>query len=194
MAKNYCSCCGASIKESDVFCSECGFMLKMKSNYVPNNEDIEQPIINGPVVNPFMPNMNTSMGKLAKIDDDLQMLGEYCTKTVATVGGDGYTEWVLYRNPQGELQLHYFRNYMGYENEIHNSCIAPTDTYEKMLAIKDECHLTVESGKNSHGMPGGYEYIKICIDNEVIRLNTGNLTDEELSAFKQVKQLLTSIN
>lgn len=133
------------------------------------------------------------MGKMSPVDDTLTMLAEYCTKTVATVGGDGYTEWVLNRRADGGLQLDYYRNYMGYTDEIHHIHPAPADTWDKIVAIKEKYLLQAPSPKLIQGMCGGYSVVKIRDGDTCIRLTSGSLTDEEREAFFLIQSILTSI-
>lgn len=49
--------------------------------------------------------------------DEPLMLIDYCRSTVATVGGDGYSEVVLWLYPDGSTQVHYYDWYEDYEGE-----------------------------------------------------------------------------
>ncbi|HBL40424.1 MAG TPA: hypothetical protein DDY98_02190 [Ruminococcaceae bacterium] len=191
MAQKFCTNCGAPVLGNGSFCTECGLPLNAAESSTPfistPLNDTAAPVGFG------QPSVPMQMGKLAPVDMTLTMLAEYCTKTVATVGGDGYTEWVLNQCSDGSLQVDYYRNYVGYEEEIHSTFPAAQDTWEKIIAIKERYNLKTPSAERNFGMCGGYEIVKIRDGDVAIRLTTGMLTQEERQAFLQIKALLIGI-
>lgn len=180
MGMNICSSCGAKAEDGAKFCTVCGKSLSASP---------APPAVPRGVVAPGA--FPRHMGKAAQVDPSLKMLAEYCRKTVATVGGDGHTEWVLYQCPDGALQLHYFENYMGYEEEIHKIRPASADTWEKILAVRDKYNLQPLPANRSMGMCGGYSVLKICDGENNLRIVTGMLTKEESQAFGEISAIIT---
>lgn len=196
MSQKYCTECGAKLPESGKFCAECGApLLCTKSEKIPADSQPTPPYIGfAPPIGTGQPfNPPTKMGKMSPVDPTLTMLAEYCIKTVATVGGDGYTEWVLNQCADGSLQLDFYRNYVGYEEEIHKSYPAPDDTWDKIIAIKEKYNITKHSSEHSIGMCGGEALIKIREGDEAIRLSRGSLSTEENEAFLQIQNILVEI-
>lgn len=194
MAQKYCTCCGNLLKGNERFCEECGMPTGKPKFPFENKKTAESPSVaeNGATWGASV-HLRTAMGKLAPSDDTLTMLAEYCTKTVATVGGDGYTEWVLNRRADGGLQLDYYRNYVGYENEIHTIAEAPGDTWERIVAIKDKYRLGEVPNERNVETCGGYTLVKIREGEKMIRIVNGLLNENERTAFIMIKDILTSI-
>ncbi len=199
MLLKVCTACGYRNNEKAKFCSQCGTSLKeIQAEEV---EVVSEPAASPPVgfavpigyAAPVRQSNQPKMGKMSPVDDTLTMLAEYCNKTVATVGGDGYTEWVLNRCANGTLQLDYYRNYVGYEEEIHHSYPAPDDTWDRITQIKEQYLTGNASGIRLPGMCGGYSLVKIREGDSTVCLTTGNMTAEENTAFLIIKQILTGI-
>lgn len=193
MSYKFCSVCGYQIIGKAKFCTECGTPLKETPTA---GEAVPVPPTAPPIgyTIPIAEGVPTKMGKLSPVDETLTMLAEYCEKTVATVGGDGYTEWVLNRCKDGKLQIDYYRNYVGYEEEIHYSYPAPDNTWDRITAVKEQYLLGNPSGIRLPGMCGGYSLVKIREGDSVIRLTTGSMTIEENTAFSMIKKILTDIS
>lgn len=187
MAQKYCTECGARLIENSRFCPECGSLILSERN---NNPPAG---FAAPVGFAQFNNTPAKMGKLSPADNSLTMLAEYCRKTVATVGGDGYTEWVLNRCENGTLQLDYYRNYMGYEEEVHEIHPAPADTWDRITSIKEQYNLQNPPAERNLGMCGGETIIKIREGDSVIRLTYGALTVEENEAFSKIRNILVAI-
>lgn len=185
MANGFCKTCGVQTTDTMKYCPNCGSPLKEQEGTAQF-----------PAVPPVMthpPGIPTKMGKLAPTDNTLTMLAEYCTKTCATVGGDGYTEWVLNRRTDGSLQVDYYRNYMGYTDEIHETYPAPDDTWDRILAIKEKYDLKNPPFNINMGTCGGYSLIKISDGDKAIRITSGMLTREQSEAFSLVQGILVGI-
>lgn len=194
MAQKYCTECGAEIVGGGKFCTECGALLNGYSTEpVSDISSTAMPVGFAPFGGMSPQKIPTQMGKLSPVDETLTMLAEYCIKTVATVGGDGYTEWVLNRRADGNLQLDYYRNYMGYEEEVHQSCPAPADTWDKILTIKEKYNLQNPPAERNIGMCGGERLVKIRDGETAIRLVYGTLTAEENEAFSLIQKIITEI-
>ena len=182
MLLKICPVCGYQTHEKAKFCAQCGTSLK------------ETPAADVAVSTPIGADVPTKIGKLSPADNTLTMLAEYCDKTVATVGGDGYTEWVLNCRKDGKLQMDYYRNYVGYAEEIHHAYPAPDDTWDRITAIKEQYLLDNDTPKIMQpGMCGGYSLVKIREGDSVICLTTGSMTAKEHTAFSMIKQILTNI-
>ncbi len=190
MLMKICTVCGYQIIGNAKFCAECGAPMKEAP---ASDEAVPVPPIAPPTGfdAPVGAGVPMKMGKTSPADDTLTFLAEYCDKTVATVGGDGYTEWVLNRRADGKLQIDYYRNYVGYDEEIHCSYPATNDTWDRITAIKEQYLTGNSSGIRLPGMCGGYSLVKIREGDSVIRLTAGNMTAEESTAFSMIRQILT---
>jgi len=188
----YCCECGAEMNNDSHFCPECGAPYKENQSvdYQVQPVQTDIPSIDQNRMNRIRFNQ---MGKVTEPDPSLTMLVEYCTKTVATVGGDGYTEWVLYKREDDSLQLDYFSNYIGYENEIHSSHSVTNEIWDKINQIKEQYDLNKPTLENMPGMCGGVQLVKIVENDKVYRLEYGKLTEKQNEGFWLIKDLLTTI-
>jgi len=188
MSDRYCMCCGAKVIGEGKFCIECGAPLAgaTTQNPAPMPKDSGVQPVGG-----VLPGVGGGFGTSAPEDKTLSMLAEYIERTQGTVGGDSCLEWVLNRRPDGSLQIDFYNNKVGYKEEIHKISPAPTDLWDRILAVKNQYRLIAASGANSHGMPGGTRTVKIVENGTVIRLTYGSLTSEENQAFSQLRELLT---
>ena len=205
MAQKQCKSCGAFTSAANKFCPECGtrfdesMVTVPKNDAVPKNDGIPKPPIMPMMPAPtggvtVVPGANGSplhLGTRTPDDPTLTMLAEYCRKTVATVGGDGYTEWVLHRRADGGLQIDYYRNYVGYEKEIHTVKEVTDDVWDNILKVKKKYRLTDPPSERSMGMCGGEVIVKICDGDEVIRLVRGGLNEKENEAFGLIAGILS---
>lgn len=183
-----CPCCKATVP-SGKFCSECGSALGAAAHPDRTAQALPAAPVGG-----FFPSPNTSAAKApereARSDAGLILLVNTCKKTVATVGGDGYTEIVLYLDAQsGEYWLHTYSKYVYMPKEAHASYAAsPTLAKQAMDYIERN---DLASWKEHRGMPlcGGDYIIRFRYGDETIRLDSGMMYDG-LRAYTELSKLL----
>ena len=200
-----CPSCGSVVPGSK-FCCECGTPLtdavEASAEEIAEQEAarqnpqpaqtfptgfayIPQGFVSGPIASPFSsvdsPNPNyqppdAAPEQEAADDSGLTMLVDYCSKTLATVGGDGYDEVVLYRNDQtGELQIHTYSKYVYMPKEKHRSFKAKDGAAEAVFALIEELKLADYKDRRGFGLCGGMYVCKFLKDGEIIRITTDNL-------------------
>lgn len=124
-------------------------------------------------------------------DSGLTILVDFCRKTVATVGGDGYDETVLYRDDKdGSLQIHTYSKYQYMPKEIHRSYKVKEGADTAAFALIEELKLAEYEGKRGFGLCGGMYICKFLKDGKLIRITTDNMGYEGPSAIIAVGNLL----
>ncbi|MBO2516493.1 MAG: hypothetical protein CW338_04335 [Clostridiales bacterium] len=123
------------------------------------------------------------------------LLIDYCRRTVATVGGDGYDETVLWLYPDGSTQVHHYDWYEYYEGEEHhtwytvdNAVIA--DAYA-LIAKYD-----FAGWKNRTdllpGMCGGQVILKyLTPEGDIVRVSTDSAPEEGQAQMYDVIRCVT---
>lgn len=120
-----CSCCGETVSKAK-FCSVCGARLDEVKSVAEDDNKTE----------------NAEAMKVAKLqckamsDEGLTLLVNTCRKAVATVGGDGYSEIVLYLDEStGEYWLHTYSKYVYMNEEVHASYKARRNLLKELWNI-----------------------------------------------------------
>lgn len=191
------------------FCSECGAIIpedakpvpahvasepEQKLGFIPAPNNLQ--VVNagglGMIMTPSDPD-ESSDGPEPVDDTGLTILGDYCKKTMATVGGDGYDEIVLYKDEKdGSLQIHTYMKYDYMQKEIHHSFKAKSGVYEALLRLADKLHLDEYEGKKGVSLCGGMYVCKYRKDGVLHRVTTDNLGTDGTSIIIQVGNLLGS--
>ena len=188
-----CPACGSKVFKQK-FCTECGSFLNDAKPADAENSAPVSPV--NPQVNAYVPQpLQALNGKKAVSDAGLTMLVDVCKKTTGTVGGDGYSESVLYRNEKtGEYQVHTYSKYENMLSEAHASYTCPAGTAEKILAYIKTNSLASLKNVKGHPLCGGDYIIKFLSSGELIRLDSGNLTGR-MDAYTDISRMLnTCIN
>ena len=194
--KVICPNCGNTVRKGS-FCSECGASF--------SNEPKSEPIIEQKIE--FFPSHNlnihipgevisevSSQEESQPVDDTgLTFLGEFCKKTMATVGGDGYDEIVLYKNEiDDSFQIHTYLKYEYMPKESHHSFKAKDGAYEALLKLVDKLQLDQYEGKTGIGLCGGMYICKYNKDGVIHVVTTDNFGGEGSSIIIQVGNLISS--
>ncbi len=202
-----CPCCGASVAAGK-FCPECGAPLSKVSEAVPvwaqkTEQNTDQKIGFIPAPDLIIPipggaggetkQDEASEGPLPVDDAGLTVLGDFCKKTMATVGGDGYDEIVLYENEaDGSFQIHTYSKYVYMEKENHHSFKAKPGAYDALLRLVEKLHLDEYEGKRGFGLCGGMYICKYKKDGALHRVTTDNFGTEGPAIIIQVGNLIGS--
>lgn len=169
------------------FCTECGFPLSGQCESVPSDQSGTGPVIQQPIQN------LTSEDSKPFDDSGLTLLGDFCKKSMATVGGDGYDEIVLYRSEaDGSYQIHTFMKYEYMPKEIHHSYKAKDGAYEALLELVDELQLDEYEGKTGVGLCGGMYICKYSKNGTIHRVTTDNMGMNGPALLARVNKLLGS--
>ncbi|MBR0462575.1 MAG: zinc ribbon domain-containing protein [Erysipelotrichaceae bacterium] len=189
MGKKYCKCCGAEVNDSR-FCPECG---------TPLNDDTltdEKPDITEPEpcdgLKIAEPDDDKPKKKIPVPEDEgYSLLVDCCRRTVATVGGDGYDELVLYQKGD-DYQIHHFSRYEYMSDTIHAAYRTTKECADKVFeAIKKE---KLAKYRDYKGRPlcGGENIVKFVINDEVYRITEANLPFEKHSSLGKIRSVLSS--
>ena len=186
-----CPCCGQKVL-SGKFCPECGAMLS-KENIVTSS-CVEQNSMGCSLSPSFDVSSIQTIEEHHPVDDSgLTLLGDFCRKTMATVGGDGYDEIVLYKDEKdGSFQIHTYSKYVYMQKEDHRSFKANEGAYDALLRLVEKLHLDEYEGKRGFGLCGGMYICKYLKDGIIHRVTTDNCGTDGPSIIMQVGNLLGS--
>lgn len=185
-----CPFCGSVVLKVK-FCSECGSKLEGAKPAKTANEKMESSFQNSGNPMPFQPVEPVRPQRKALSDEGLTMLVNTCKKTIATVGGDGYSEIVLYLDEAtGKYWLHTYSKYVYMPEEAHASYIAAPELAETVLAYIEE-HKLASWKDNRFGPPmcGGDYVIRFKHGEQIIRLDSGTMMDG-LRAYSDISDML----
>lgn len=129
-------------------------------------------------------------GNTSVSDEGLEMIADYCRKTMATVGGDGHTEYVLYRRAKDEYEVHSYVYYEYMEEEAHKAYQASKEVANLVMQYVDDNKLI--DYQNRKGMPicGGMEVIKFIKEGKVYRITSENLNPDEYGIIVGLRNIL----
>ena len=199
MSGKTCPLCGAVNEVKSKFCSECGTALdkipeevNVKPNtdtntigFIPNglknalNMKIQEKVVDdGSSFEPETPNTT--------------IVADFCKRTVATVGGDGYSETILYRCEDGSEQIDF---YSEYENQRKYHKINKLDKPISDLVIKKAEELGFKDWKPEDCMPGmcgGVVIFKYFKDGEMIRVTSERAPGDGVSKMYEMNNFICS--
>lgn len=135
---------------------------------------------------------NSSLQSKPLSDEGLTLLVNTCRKRVATVGGDGYSEIVLYLDEAtGEYWLHTYSKYVYMQEEAHASYTASAKLADNVMGYIKKHDLA--SWKDQKGFPlcGGEFIIRFKDGDEWVRLSSANMKDNQ-EAFFEIDSMLYS--
>ena len=203
-----CPCCGAEVSHGK-FCPECGAPLVEVSKEpevqspVPAPEptiEVYSPLnlkgvaFGEAVVEVNTPGQGETSEESQAVDDSgFTLLGDFCKKTMATIGGDGYDEIVLYENEaDGSFQIHTYSKYAYMQKESHHSFKAKEGAYAALLKLVEKLQLDEYEGKTGLGLCGGMYICKYRKEGVLHRVTTDNLGTDGPAIIIQVGNLLGS--
>ena len=117
------------------------------------------------------------------------MVFDYYEATVATVGGDESTEYVLYEYDEFRLLLVCYEKSEGSEETRHYSFVSSS--------VLDDCMKLVEKYKmakweNGCDLNGKRYVVRFLNDGEMVRASSDDMPEDGLEAFSAVKQVLVT--
>jgi len=173
-----CPCCKAKVYKGK-YCPECGSPLGGPIVSVCNDNQVDN-------------NDSFVSEKEAVSDQGLTLLVNICKKTIATVGGDGYSEIVLYLNESNdEYWLHTYSKYVYMNKEAHASYITTKEFALKVMKYIENHNLSSYKDVKGFALCGGDYIIKFKHNNEYIRLDSSNMIDN-LQAYHELSNMLYS--
>ena len=130
----------------------------------------------------------------ANTGKDSVMLIDYCERTVATVGGDVYSETVLYQNRDGSCEVHYFSKYECDEEESHIYFPADEAVVKEAYSIISSSHMKKWNEKyDTSGLEGASYSLKFLTDNgEYITVTSDNMPDNGVGIMRSVENCISS--
>ncbi len=123
------------------------------------------------------------------------MLVDYYTATVATVGGDGYDEYVLSSigDSKEAARLDYYARWEGDEEETHVSYTVPYEAVEKAYEAIDRERLRNWNDEDMiGGITGGVVVVKFLDGEEYVRLSTDDMPEDGKERLHSVGSVLVS--
>lgn len=122
------------------------------------------------------------------------MLVDYYRATVATVGGDGYSETVLYRNSDGSCEVHYYSKYEGDAEEAHTAYAVDPGVLEEVFKIIRENKIASWNDKKYAAGLDGARYVLKFRDSkgEYIRVSSDNMPEDGVSVMNAVNACMSS--
>lgn len=127
-------------------------------------------------------------------ESDPVMLVDYCVKTVATVGGDGYRETVLYQHRDGSCEIHYYRMYDADSEEAHSAYSADGPVIAKVYAIINREHIADWNDRKYSRGPHGIQYVLKFrgSDGEYVRVTSDSIPKDGIEVFQKVGECLSA--
>lgn len=129
-------------------------------------------------------------GNTSVSDEGLELVAEYCRKTVATVGGDGQTEYVLYKRADNEYEVHLYMFYEYMEKEAHKAYRASKEAYNLVMEYIDKNKLVEYQDREGLPICGGMEIIKFIKDGKVYRITNSNLMPDEYDIMYGLRDII----
>lgn len=116
------------------------------------------------------------------------MLIDYYSAVVATVGGDGYDETVLYQNKDGSCEIHYFSKYESDEEESHRVYRADPEVIEAAYDIINKNDMASWNEKyDGPGLDGGYYSLKFRNnEGEYVKVSSDSMPEDGINLMGEV--------
>ncbi|MDY5731280.1 MAG: hypothetical protein SPL05_07110 [Eubacteriales bacterium] len=185
LKKAICASCGATISKTK-YCAECGAGLDEVKPVFKEGSATEYTSEHTQAVE------DVQTASKAMSDEGLTLLVNICTKTVATVGGDGYSEIVLYVDEStGEYWLHTYSKYVNMKEEAHASYTATPKLAQSVMEYIQNHKLALWKEQKGFAICGGDYIIRFKHGDEWIRLDSGNMTDYG-KAFRDIYSMLAA--
>ena len=135
---------------------------------------------------------NVSMDNAPDEEEEIMLIDYYCA-TVATVGGDGYDEYVLYSYSDSEAKLSVYSKHYGDEKETQTDYIVPYEAVDKCYEVIEKSRFREwEYMDNTYGITGAVVVVKFREDdNSYIRVSSEDMPDGGREALDSVGGVLS---
>jgi len=111
------------------------------------------------------------------------MLVDIYRAAVATVGGDGYSEYVIYEYTQDEAVLKHYTKY-GEEDEVYKSCIIPISEVDKInVLIKNNEFKNWNNIENPVSLDGAKLVLKFYDGEDFYSVSSENMPPDGKEKF-----------
>ena len=115
-----------------------------------------------------------------------EMVFDYYEATVATVGGDGHDEFVLYRRPNGTMLMAKYAQWGDAAESIRACTVTDTVLYD-CLEIVDENGMRKWNEKDGIGITGAAFVVKFCEADRIVRVSSDNMPENGQKAFGEIE-------
>lgn len=127
-------------------------------------------------------------------ENDYTPFADWYRATVATVGGDGYEETILYQNADGGFEVHFFSNYEYYETEQHHAYRVDSAVLDELYAYVEQCGFAGWNDEySSFGLTGAYYVFRYrSPDGEIVRVTSDCMPDNGLGLINGARVIMSS--
>lgn len=126
-------------------------------------------------------------------DKKATLLVDYCKRRVGTVGGNGYTEFVLYKDEDsGIFQIHTYEKYDWMEEESHKAYKTDEQAAKEITTLIEEKKIHKLEGKDGIPLCGGSEVLKFWKGNRLVRITSDNLPQGKTGILSEIGALMMS--
>lgn len=161
-----------------------------KTEIVP---DLENVLLFQSCGAPSLDAVNTGTPENSANESPLVLIADCYRATVATVGGDGYSEIVLYHNKNTDsYELHTYSKEGEDVSEIQHIYEVDAAFAEEVQSLIQELNFDQCIDAEKIGMTGAYYVIKYNEDDSIVRITSDELNREGMGAYRQVSDLLYS--
>ena len=115
------------------------------------------------------------------------MVFDYYEATVATVGGDESTEYVLYKYDDTQMILALYRKDEDSE-ETMDYCVVPASVLDDCMDMVKKYRM--RKWKKGSGLRGMMYVVKFMDEGEMIRVSSDDMPDNGLEAFNSIRGIL----
>lgn len=126
--------------------------------------------------------------KIAAELDESAFLFDYFREVVATVGGDGYDELVLYRRTDGDGLILAKYSKWGNGNERRRLCIVPETILNDCLEAIDRHDM--KNWKDGFPITGARYVVKFREGDNLIRITSDEMPEDGMAAFDEIGNIL----
>lgn len=123
-------------------------------------------------------------------DEGLTMLAEYCEKTEGTVGGNGYTEIVLYKRGENEYEVHSYSKYEDMDEEAHYAYKSSEEVADKVIEFTKQAKLSDYENSHDYGMVGKTIVVKFLEGEKMYRITSYNVDEDKLNLLYEVGKII----